>query len=38
MNLKARMPYKREISNYDHATKANAFLYDYLVKLNIMLV
>ena len=29
-NLKARMPYHSEISAYDMATGANAYLYDYL--------
>ncbi len=31
-NLKARMPYKSEISSYDRTNKTNAFLYDYLRK------
>ena len=29
-NLKARLPYKSEISSYDSTNKTNAYLYDYL--------
>ena len=29
-NLKARLPYKSEVSAYDSTNKANAYLYDYL--------
>ena len=29
-NLKARLPYKSEVSHYDSTNKTNAYLYDYL--------
>ena len=29
-NLKARLPYKSEVSEYDSTNKTNAYLYDYL--------
>lgn len=29
-NLKSRMPYKSEVSNYNTSTKEKAYLYDYL--------